>query len=61
VEFLVTGREREYSTCSPQALEVAVRVDKLNDEGKKIALSVVKGLETQFPLDTFAFIKEASE
>ncbi|MFP3042746.1 helix-turn-helix domain containing protein [Treponema primitia] len=61
VEFLVTGQEQEHSTCSPEALEVAVQVDKLNNEGKKVALSVVKGLETQFPLDNFASIKAVTE
>ncbi|GHV17552.1 hypothetical protein FACS189493_5360 [Spirochaetia bacterium] len=61
VEFLVTGQEREYSTCSPEALDVAVQVDKLNDDGKKIALSVVKGLETQFPLDNSEYIETGNE
>jgi hypothetical protein len=61
VEFLVTGQEREHSTCSPEALEVAVQVDKLNNEGKKVALSVVKGLKTQFPLDNSASINTAIE
>ncbi|GHV87472.1 hypothetical protein AGMMS50255_7680 [Spirochaetia bacterium] len=61
VEYLVTGQEREYSTCSPEALEVAVEVDKLNGEGKKVALSVVKGLETQFPLGNSGSIAAAAE
>jgi transcriptional regulator with XRE-family HTH domain len=51
VEYLVTGLDREHSTCSAAALEVAVQVDRLNNEGKKVALSVVKGLELQFSLD----------
>jgi transcriptional regulator with XRE-family HTH domain len=59
VEFLVTGQEQEYSTCSPEALDVAVQTDKLNTEGKKVALSVVKGLVTQFPLDNSASIHTA--
>jgi transcriptional regulator with XRE-family HTH domain len=61
VEFLVTGQERDYSTCSPEALEVAVQVDKLSNEGKKVALVVVKGLETQFPLDSSVSINMASD
>jgi transcriptional regulator with XRE-family HTH domain len=56
VEFLVTGQEWENSTCSAEALEVAVQVDKLNNEGKQVALAVIKGLETQFPLDNSASI-----
>jgi transcriptional regulator with XRE-family HTH domain len=61
VEFLVTGQEQEHSTCSPEALEVAVQVDKLNNEGKKVALSVVKGLETQFPLDNLGYIETGNK
>jgi transcriptional regulator with XRE-family HTH domain len=61
VEYLVTGQEREHSTCSPEALDVAVQVDKLNNEGKKVALAVVKGLETQFPLDNSVSINTAIE
>jgi hypothetical protein len=51
VEYLVTGQESDHSTCSPAALELAVQADKLNGEGKKIALSVLKGLETQYPVE----------
>jgi transcriptional regulator with XRE-family HTH domain len=51
VEYLVTGQEPDHSTCSPAALELAVQADKLNGEGKKIALSVLKGLETQYPAE----------
>ncbi|GHV78826.1 hypothetical protein AGMMS49944_06170 [Spirochaetia bacterium] len=61
VEYLVTGQEWEHSTCSPEALDVAVQVDKLNNEGKKVALAVVKGLETQFPLGNSVSINTATK
>jgi transcriptional regulator with XRE-family HTH domain len=50
VEFLVTGRDKVFAPCSAAALEVAVATDKLSEEGIRIALSVIKGLETQYPL-----------
>jgi transcriptional regulator with XRE-family HTH domain len=49
VEYLVTGQEIAYSTCTPPALEIALVADRLSDEGKRIALSVIKGLESQYP------------
>jgi transcriptional regulator with XRE-family HTH domain len=48
VEYLVTGREKNQSTCTAAALEIALASDRLNDEGKWIILSVAKGLEAQF-------------
>jgi hypothetical protein len=50
VEFLVTGKDKDIAPCSPSALEIALVVDRLDDEGKRIALTVIKGLETQRPL-----------
>jgi transcriptional regulator with XRE-family HTH domain len=51
VEYLVTGRDKAYAPCSPAALKIAVAADKLDDEGKRIALAVIKGLESQYPLE----------
>jgi transcriptional regulator with XRE-family HTH domain len=50
VEFLVTGRDKAYAPCSPAALEIAIAADKLDEEGKRLALTVLKGLESQHPL-----------
>jgi transcriptional regulator with XRE-family HTH domain len=51
VEYLVTGRDETHAPCSPEALEIALAADKLNNEGKRIALTVIKGLGSQYPLD----------
>jgi hypothetical protein len=51
VEFLVTGRDMAYSPCTAEAMEIAVAADKLDAEGKRIAMTVIKGLETQHPLE----------
>jgi hypothetical protein len=51
VEFLVTGRDMAYSPCTAEALEIAVAAEKLDAEGKRIAMTVIKGLETQLPLE----------
>jgi transcriptional regulator with XRE-family HTH domain len=59
VEFLVTGRDARFSPCSAEALEVAVAADRLNEEGKRIALTVLRGLESQHPLETSALSKTA--
>jgi transcriptional regulator with XRE-family HTH domain len=50
VEYLVTGQDKECAPCSPAAMEIAMAADKLNEEGKRIALTVLKGLESQHPL-----------
>jgi transcriptional regulator with XRE-family HTH domain len=60
VEYLVTGRDITHAPCSSAALEVAVASDKLDDEGKRIALTVVKGLESQYPLGNSRSINTAS-
>jgi transcriptional regulator with XRE-family HTH domain len=60
VEYLVTGRDLSFSPCSAAALEIAVAADKLDEEGKRIALSVVKGLETQYPLENSSSSQTAS-
>lgn len=59
VEFLVTGRDKEYAPCTPAALEIAIAADKLDDEGKRIALTVLKGLESQHPLGNLQSSLEA--
>ncbi|MDR2741358.1 MAG: helix-turn-helix domain containing protein [Treponema sp.] len=51
VEYLVTGEEKEHPVCTPWAMAVALKVDQLNDAGKKIVFDVAKGLETQYPLE----------
>jgi transcriptional regulator with XRE-family HTH domain len=51
VEFLVTGRDMVSSPCTAEALEIAVAADKLDTEGKRIVLTVIKGLESQHPLE----------
>jgi transcriptional regulator with XRE-family HTH domain len=50
VEYLVTGRAPSFSPCSEAALEIAVAADRLEEEGKRIALTVIRGLESQHPL-----------
>jgi hypothetical protein len=50
VEYLVTGQDKTYTPCSPEALEIAAAADRLNNEGKRIALIVIKGLASQYPL-----------
>jgi transcriptional regulator with XRE-family HTH domain len=59
VEYLVTGRDKTYAPCSPAALEIAIAADKLDDEGKRIALTVLKGLESQYPLGNSQSTMEA--
>jgi transcriptional regulator with XRE-family HTH domain len=49
VEFLVTGSDKASLPCTPAAIEIALTADKLTDEGKQIALVVLKGLVSQFP------------
>jgi transcriptional regulator with XRE-family HTH domain len=49
VEFLVTGSDKANLPCTPAAAEIALTADKLTDEGKKIALAVLRGLVGQFP------------
>jgi transcriptional regulator with XRE-family HTH domain len=49
VEFLVTGSDKTNLPCTPAAIEIALTADKLSDEGKKIALAVLKGLISQYP------------
>jgi transcriptional regulator with XRE-family HTH domain len=56
VEYLVTGREKSYSTCTTEALEIAVAADRLNSEGKQIILKIIKGLESQYPLGSLRSI-----
>jgi transcriptional regulator with XRE-family HTH domain len=58
VEYLVTGRSN--APYSPRALEIAAAADKLDDEGKRIALTVVKSLESQHPLENSRFIDTAN-
>jgi transcriptional regulator with XRE-family HTH domain len=50
VEFLVTGRDSAHSPCSAESLEIAVAADKLDAEGKRIVMEVIKGLEVIHPL-----------
>jgi transcriptional regulator with XRE-family HTH domain len=51
VEFLVTGRDMAYPPCTVEAMEIAIAADRLDAEGKRIAMTVIKGLETQRPLE----------
>jgi transcriptional regulator with XRE-family HTH domain len=49
VEYLVTGSDKALSPFDPAALEIALTAAKLTDEGKQIALAVLKGLVSQYP------------
>jgi transcriptional regulator with XRE-family HTH domain len=49
-EYLVTGKNIKYPGLSEGAIKIALAADKLNDSGKKAALSMVEGLEKDFPL-----------
>ena len=59
VEYLVTGKEKIYSSHTPAALEIARASDKLNEDGKRIVLDVAKGLETRYPLENSSSINRA--
>jgi transcriptional regulator with XRE-family HTH domain len=50
VEFLVTGKDKDIAPCSPASLELALIAERLDEEGKRIALTMMRGLETQRPL-----------
>jgi transcriptional regulator with XRE-family HTH domain len=50
LHFLVYGDMTGGTTLTPAALKIALAADKLNDAGKKAALSMVEGLEKDFPL-----------
>ncbi|GHV26045.1 hypothetical protein AGMMS4952_05250 [Spirochaetia bacterium] len=60
VEYLVTGKEKIYSSHTPAALEIARVSDKLNEVGKRIVLDVAKGLETRYPLENSSSINRAT-
>ncbi|GHV92445.1 hypothetical protein AGMMS50268_29480 [Spirochaetia bacterium] len=60
VEYLVTGKEKIYSSHTPAALEIARASDKLNEDGKRIVLDVAKGLETRYPLENSASINRVN-
>jgi transcriptional regulator with XRE-family HTH domain len=49
VEFLVTGSDKASLPCTPTAIEIALTADKLTDEGKQVALAVLRGLVSQYP------------
>jgi transcriptional regulator with XRE-family HTH domain len=60
VEYLVTGRDPSFSPCSETALEIAVAADRLDEEGKRIALTVIRGLESQRPSGVSKFTTTAT-
>jgi transcriptional regulator with XRE-family HTH domain len=49
-EYLVTGKNIEYPGLSEGSINIALAAEKLNEAGKKAALSMVEGLEKDFPL-----------
>jgi transcriptional regulator with XRE-family HTH domain len=51
VEYLVTGQDKKYAPCTADSLEIAVAADGLDEEGKRIALTVVKSLKSVHPLE----------
>jgi hypothetical protein len=50
LHFLVYGDNTGGITLTPVALKIAQAAEKLNDAGKKAALSMVEGLEKDYPL-----------
>ena len=52
VEYLITGKETDNSTCSKDAMEIAKTADKLNIEGITLLKIVAK------TLSDFNFLKE---
>jgi hypothetical protein len=40
-------------------MEIAIAADKLDEDGKRIALTVLKGLESQHPLGNLQSTMEA--
>jgi transcriptional regulator with XRE-family HTH domain len=50
LHFLVYGDKTGGITLTPVALKIAQAAEKLNDAGKKAALSMVEGLEKDYPL-----------
>jgi transcriptional regulator with XRE-family HTH domain len=59
VEFLVTGRDKACPPHTAEAMEIAAAADKLDAEGKRIALTVIRGLESQRPLESSGSIAGA--
>jgi transcriptional regulator with XRE-family HTH domain len=59
VEFLVTGKDKDIAPCSPAALELALIAERLDEEGQRIALTLMRGLETQHPLEVSRSTMEA--
>jgi transcriptional regulator with XRE-family HTH domain len=51
VEFLVKGQDKTTATCSAEAMEIAIAADKLDAEGKRVALTVVRSLKSEHPLE----------
>jgi transcriptional regulator with XRE-family HTH domain len=49
VEYLVTGSDKTLSPLDPAAVEIAVAANKLPDEAKHIALTVVQALLSHYP------------
>jgi len=48
VEYLVTEKDVKNTTCSVNALEVAIVADKLTEEGIKILLKIAESLEFKY-------------
>ncbi|MDR1127993.1 MAG: hypothetical protein LBL20_01675 [Treponema sp.] len=48
VEYLVTGSDKDLSSLDPATAEISRTAAILNDEGKHIALAVIKGLVAQY-------------
>jgi transcriptional regulator with XRE-family HTH domain len=48
VEYLVTGSDKTLSPLDPAAVEIAVAVNKLPNEAKHVALTVVQALLSHY-------------
>jgi transcriptional regulator with XRE-family HTH domain len=48
VEYLVTGQDKNNTACSVVALEIAMTVDKLTEEGANILKRIAKCLEYEY-------------
>jgi hypothetical protein len=57
LDSLVYGSEKSYRKYSSLALKIAEAADRLNDEGKEVALTQVEGLISHFPYEISASSK----
>jgi transcriptional regulator with XRE-family HTH domain len=49
VEYLVSGQDTIYPTCSPEAFQIAVIADQLNPEGMDVLKDVIDSLKLKHP------------